>query len=192
MSRTGRRPGGSAAREEILAAARALFAEVGYERASIRAIARRAGVDPALVHHYFGTKDDLLGAAIELPIDPQRVLGPAFADPSTVGEAFARAFLSIWEDPQTRDRALALVRAAVTNAAAAAILRDVITRSALRPISVRISAPDAELRAEVAASHMIGLAIARYVVHLEPLASASVDDLVAIVGPSLQRYLVEG
>lgn len=191
MRPAGRPRGDSGTREAILAAARTLFAEAGYERASIRAIARRAGVDPALVHHYFGTKDELLVAAIELPIDPQTVFAAAFEQREHVGEALVRSMLGLWETPDLRDRFLALLRAGLTHPGAAAVLRNLITRNAVRPVTERIALPNADLRAELAGTHLIGLAVGRYVLAVEPLASASAEQIAAIVGPTLQRYLTD-
>jgi AcrR family transcriptional regulator len=191
MRAAGRPRGESGTREAILAAARGLFAEAGYERASIRAIARRAGVDPALVHHYFGTKDDLLLAAVELPIDPQAVLTAAFDRRESVGELLVRSMLRLWETPDIRDRFLALLRAGLTHPGAAAILRELITRNAVLPATELIGLPGAQLRALLAGTHLIGLAMGRYVLGVEPLASASVDQLAAAVGPALQRYLTD-
>jgi AcrR family transcriptional regulator len=191
MRPAGRPRGESGTREAILAAARTLFAEAGYERASIRAIARRAGVDPALVHHYFGTKDELLAAAIELPVDPQVVLTAAFAQRERVGEALVRSMLALWEAPDVRDRFLALLRAGLTHPGAAAILRNLLTRDAVRPVTGRIGLPHADLRAELAGTQLMGLAIGRYVLAVEPLASASTEQIAEIVGPALQRYLTD-
>jgi AcrR family transcriptional regulator len=191
MRPSGRPRRDSSTREAILTAARALFAEAGYDRASIRAIARRAGVDPALVHHYFGTKDDLLLAAVQLPIDPASIFAQAFEQPDMVGEVLIRSVLMLWDTPDIRDRMLALLRAAVTHPGAASILRTVLTRDVLAPVTERIDLPNAELRVELAGTHLIGLAMARYVLRVEPLASASVNQLATAVGPTLQRYLAD-
>lgn len=191
MRPLGRRPGQSDARDAILAAARALFADAGYERASIRAIARRAGVDPALVHHYFGTKDELLIAAIHLPVDPTGIFADAFREPEHVGETLIRSILELWETPEVRDRVVALLRAAVTHPGAAAILRNVVIREVLTPVTERVDLSDAELRVELVGTQLIGLAMARYVLGVEPLASATVDQLAAAVGATVQRYLTD-
>jgi AcrR family transcriptional regulator len=189
---TGRRRAGEPdSRGAILAAARSLFAELGYDRASIRAIARRAGVDAALVHHYFGTKDELLAEAVQLPFDPAELVVAAFADPERVGHTVVRGFLELWEAPDIRDQMLALVRTALTHPAAAAILRGVITRDSLLPIITRLALPDAPLRAELAGTHLFGLALGRYGLRLEPLASTDIDTIVAAVGPTLKRYLTD-
>ncbi len=188
--RVGRRPGRSGTREAILAAARSRFAALGYEGATIRAIAAEAGVDPALVHHYFGTKEQLFAAAVRLPFAPGEVLAEALrAEPERVGEAIVRAALTAWEHPAARDAAMGLLRAAASNEQAAEMLRGFVRATILEPIARRIGAPDAPLRAALAASQVVGLALARYLVRVEPLASASPDELIRRVGPTLQRYL---
>mgnify|MGYP000743041858 CR=1 FL=1 len=188
--RVGRRPGRSGTREAILAAARSRFAELGYEGATIRAIAAEAGVDPALVHHYFGTKEQLFAAAVRLPFPPGEVLAEALrAEPERMGEAIVRAALTAWEDPATQEAAMGLLRAAASNERAAAMLRGFVEATIIGPIARATGAPDAPLRAALAASQVVGLALARYLVRVEPLASASPEELVRRVGPTLQRYL---
>lgn len=188
--RVGRRPGRSGTREAILAAARSRFAELGYEGATIRRIAADAGVDPALVHHYFGTKEQLFAAAVRLPFAPGDVLAEALrAEPERMGEAIVRAALAAWEDPAAREAATGLLRAAASNERAAAMLRGFVETTVIGPISRAVRAPDAPLRAALVASHMVGLALARSLVRVEPLASADPEDLVRRVGPTLQRYL---
>ena len=196
MVRTGRRrarggePAGPSTREAILASARREFAAGGFERATIRRIAAGAGVDPALVHHYFGTKDDLLIEAIRLPVLPDVMLERMTRDdPGRVGEAVARLFFSVWERPESRPIMLGLLRSAMTHERAAEMLRDTVTRRLLRPVAGVLGKERAELRAGLAATQLIGLALARYVVGLGPIAEASVDDLVAAAAPTIQRYL---
>ena len=191
MTRPGRPPGESDTRAAILTAARSLFAELGYDKASIRAIARRAGVDPALVHHYYGTKDDLLIAAVQLPGAAAHLLPAAFSDPDQVGDTLIRTFLQLWETPDVRDHMLALIRTALTHPTAAAILRDVVTRDAMLPITTHLNLPNAHLRAELAGTHLIGLALGRYGLALQPLANTPIDTIAAAVGPTLQRYLTD-
>jgi AcrR family transcriptional regulator len=187
--RPGRRPGDSGTRDEILAAARRAFSELGYEKATIRGIATDAGVDPALVCHYHGTKEGLFAAALELPLHPQEVLAAATADPARVGATIARSFLQAWEPPETRVRLMAMLRSAMTNDTAMAMVREMLTREVFAPITEMLGVPDGRLRATLVGSQLIGLAMMRYVAELEPLASASIDDLVAAVGPTVQRYL---
>ncbi|MFE5797290.1 TetR family transcriptional regulator [Streptomyces sp. NPDC056503] len=180
------------ARERILAAARTRFAERGYDKTSVRGIAEDAGVDPALVHHYFGTKDEVFAAAIEVSFEPALVV-PAILDGprEAVGERLARFFVGVWENPATRAPLLAVIRSAVTHEAAAKVLRTFVLRRLLERIADGLAVPDPKLRAELAASQMIGIVILRYVLQVEPLASADPERIVAEVAPTLQRYLTE-
>lgn len=185
----GRPPGKSGTREEILAEARRAFAELGFERATIRAIAARAGVDPALVCHYFGTKKALFTAALELPMRPPEVVAAALADPDHLGAIIVRRFLEAWEPPQRRIRLIAMLRSSLTNEAALDAVRTLLVREIFAPVGEALNIPGSELRATLVGSQFMGLAVMRYVVRLEPIASASVDELVAAVGPTVHRYL---
>ncbi|MEU3186364.1 TetR family transcriptional regulator [Streptomyces sp. NPDC006923] len=186
---TGTGPG---AREKILASARTEFAERGYDKASVRGIAKAAGVDPALVHHYFGTKDEVFAAAIEVSFEPALVAPALLAgDPDGVGERLARYFIGVWENPATRAPLLAVIRSALTHEAAAKVLRVFVLRRLLARIAEDLDVPDPTFRAELAASHMIGIAFLRYVIKAEPLASADTEEIITIVAPTLQRYLTE-
>jgi len=188
--RGGRRPGESGTREAILAAARCAFAELGYDRATIRGIAADAAVDPALVLHYFGSKDELFGAALEIPVEPGVVLERATAaDPEKIGETVVRAFLAAWEPPESRQRLVAMVRSAMTNEVALGMVREYLGRRVFGPITQVLGLPDAELRANLVGSQFIGLAMMRYISCIEPIASAPVEQLVAAIGPTVQRYL---
>ena len=190
MARTGRRPGASGTREAILVAARRAFAEQGYQRATIRGVAELAGVDPALVHHYFGTKQELFVAAVRLPVNPVEQLATVLAaEPDQVGLRLVETFLSIWDHAADQSPLLALIRSAVADEQAAALLREFITEEVLGPIARRVGSPDAGLRASLAGSQVIGLAMARYIVRVEPLASTPAAEVAAIVGPTVQRYL---
>ena len=190
MARTGRRPGVSGTREAILDAARRAFAEQGYQRATIRDVAELAGVDPALVHHYFGKKQELFVAAVRLPVNPVEQLTAVLAtEPDQVGPRIVETFLSIWDHAAGQSPLLALIRSAVTDEQAAAMLREFITEEVLGPIAGRLGSPDARLRATLVGSQLIGLALARYIIRVEPLASASSAQVAAIVGPTVQRYL---
>jgi AcrR family transcriptional regulator len=190
MARTGRRPGVSGTREAILDAARRAFAEHGYQHATIRMVADLAGVDPALVHHYFRYKQDLFVAAVQLPVNPVEQLTAVLAqDPDQAGQRMVEVFLSIWDHAADRSPLLALVRSAVGDEQAAAMLREFITEEVLGPVAQRVGGPDARLRATLIGSQIIGLAMARYIVRVEPLASAPPAQLVAAIGPTLQRYL---
>lgn len=188
--RTGRRPGESGTREAILEAARSAFGSVGYERATIRAIARGADVDPALVHHYFGTKEDLFIAAMELPINPAEAIRGILAEGlDGAGERIVRFFLSVWDAPANQPALMSMFRAALTNDRAAVALREFAAGAVIGALAQTMRGRDARLRAALIGSHMLGIAFLRYGGRLEPLASASAERIVALVAPRIQSYL---
>lgn len=194
MARTGRRSGDSDTREEILAAARTAFGEVGYDRATIRAIAAAAGVDPALVHHYFRTKEDLYAAAIRMPISPAAVSDTVLGgDLTELGERMATLFFSVWEQPEGREPLLAMLRGAMTgNDAGVDAFREFASRALLGRLVVAIDRPDARLRTQLALGQLLGVAMLRYVIRMDPVASAPTEEVVAMVAPVLQHHLVGG
>jgi AcrR family transcriptional regulator len=168
-----------------------VFAERGFDGATIRAIAMAAGVDPALVHHYFGSKDKLFLAAIEAPADPADLLPEVLgAGRDQLGAAVVRLLLKVWDGPM-RPAGLALVRSAVANEWTAKLLREFLMTQVLRRVVGTLELPTAEREARggLVASQLIGLVMARYVLRVEPLASASPESLVAAIGPTVQRYL---
>jgi AcrR family transcriptional regulator len=186
----GRRPGAPDTRGQVLAAARTEFAELGYDGATIRGIGARAGVDPSLVHHYFGSKEQVFAAAMELPVQPAELVAAVVAGGSDgMAERLVRTFLSIWREPRSRAPFLAMLRGALGHEAAATLLRQFVSRALLARVFAAVDVPDRELRVELAASHLVGMAILRYVVKVEPLASASEDDVVRLVTPALEHYL---
>jgi hypothetical protein len=142
------------------------------------------------VHHFFGNKAQLFAAAMQLPVNPREIV-PAMVDGDTggVGERVVRTFLGLWENPHTRRAMLAVVKSAVRYDAAASMLRGFLNREVIGAVAKKIDAPDADLRASLVGSQLIGIAMARYIVKVEPLASASVDELVVAYGPTVQRYL---
>jgi AcrR family transcriptional regulator len=177
----------------ILAAAREAFAEKGYDGASIRSIATGAGVDPALVHHYFGTKDKLFLATMNSPMDPLDVISEAVAgERSEIGVRFVRTFLRIWDGPGGT-AGVALLRSTVGNEWTTKLFREFIITQILRRAVPKLGLDPVEgqLRVTFAASQMVGLAMARYVLKVEPLASAPSEAIVAAMGPTVQRYLTE-
>jgi AcrR family transcriptional regulator len=186
----GRRPGGPDTRGQILSAARESFAHKGFGGTTIRAVAGAAGVDPALVHHYFGSKDDLFLAALEIPVDP-RALVPQVFDPGVpgAGERLIRLFLSVWDDPATRLPLVAIVRSSLVSETPETLLRQGILRMVLEPMRRALPPEEAERRVQLVISQMVGLVVARYLLALEPLASMPAEDVVAWVAPTLQRYL---
>lgn len=188
-ARRGRRPGSPDTRAAILAAARAAFAAKGFAGASVRGIATEAGVDAALVHHYFGTKDDLFLAALEIPVDPRELLLPAIAGGvDGAAERMLRVFLSVWDDPELRLPLLGLVRA-VVEPGGQRLMREGFLPVVLEPVGVALGIDRPELRMPLVASQVLGLIMVRYVVGLEPVASMPPDEVVAIYAPTIQRYL---
>ena len=174
----------------MLLAARTCFGERGFDGATIRDIAGRAGVDPALVHHYFGSKQQLFVAAMEFPFEFPVMVERLLAGPrEELGERLARLVLELWETPAFRPFLLGVVRSATTDPIAAAMLRRLLAEGPFLAIARAIDQPDAALRATLAGSQLIGLALARYVVAVEPLASAPPEILVRALAPTLQRYL---
>ncbi|HET9020267.1 MAG TPA: TetR family transcriptional regulator [Ornithinibacter sp.] len=191
MPPRGRRPaGGPDTREAVLAAARELFAERGYERTTIRAVAAAAGVDPALVHHHFGTKERLLAEAITLPISPEVVLDGVGADPDRLGPEIAERVILVWEtQPDVRERMLAMLRSGISHERAAGLLRDLLGRTMLRGLG-DLAAPDCpELRTSLVGTQLGGLMLGRYVLRVPGVADATPEQLIAAVGPVLQHYL---
>ncbi|MFE9998722.1 TetR/AcrR family transcriptional regulator [Streptomyces avermitilis] len=180
-----------ATRDRILEAAREVFSERGYEKTSVRGIAKAAGVDSALVHHYFGTKEQVFEAAIEVAFAPALNAPDAVADGPLdgVGERLTRFILGVWENPATRTPLLAIVRSAVNNDTAAAVFRRLVAAQLLRRIAGQLDFPDAELRAELAAAQLVGTAILRYVIKVEPLASADPEQIIARLAPVVQGHL---
>ncbi|GEJ99136.1 TetR/AcrR family transcriptional regulator [Streptomyces sp. NPDC003388] len=180
-------------RDRILAAAREEFSERGYEKTSVRGIAKAAGVDSALVHHYFGTKEQIFEASVAVAFAPALEVPDAIADvpPAEVGERLTRFLLGVWENPTTRTPLLAILRSAVNNETAAAVFRRLVASQLLRRVAAQVDLPDAELRAELAAAQLVGAAMMRYVIKLEPLASADLEQIVARVAPVVQRHLTE-
>jgi AcrR family transcriptional regulator len=191
--RTGRRPGPSTTREEILAAARDSFARRGYDATSLRRVAAEAGVDPALVRRFFGSKEGLLVAALAFVMSPaERLAHLIEADPGRLGERMIRYFLSVWEESPNREVMIGMIRSACTSERGAKLLRNFIAGEVIARLAGALDDLDEaerQLRAGLVGSQLVGLALVRYVVEIEPLASASPATLSAVVGPSLQRYL---
>jgi AcrR family transcriptional regulator len=188
----GRPADGGDRRALILAAAREEFAGKGYAAASVRGIARSAEVDPALVHHYFGTKEQVFVAAMELPFAPAELVPQILDGPTDqLGERLVRTLLGVWADPDFRAPMLGMLRSAMTGEQGAAMLREFVGSALLGRIAEAVGPAD-PLRLQAAAAQMVGVVILRHVVRIEPMASASEDDLVALVAPAVQRYLVAG
>lgn len=186
---------GPSARDEIVAAARAAFAAAGYDGTSVRQIAAAAGVDPALVHHYFGAKRGLFVATLQLTIRPDTVLARFVNGPlDEMGERMVRTFLGVWAAPENRLVLVGLLRSAASDAEAAGLVRTILTREIFGGLAAHLEAAgadaaDAALRVTLVGSQLIGLAVARYVVAIPPLATADDETLVAALAPTVQRYL---
>ncbi len=190
MSRTGRRPGATDTRESILAVARVRFATRGYDATSLRAIATEAQVDPALVFHYFGTKEDLFIAATGMPSDFSDLFVSLGALPAKdFSEALVRSYLSLVDRDNGRNAILALVRSAVSNEKAGAILREFLAAEMLPLIARFVNQSDVQLRASLVAAQLFGIATLRHIIRIEPLARASPDDIVALTCPVIDDYL---
>ena len=188
MARTGRRPGQTETRAAILAAARDLFGRHGYEGTTIRAIAAGAGVNPALVHHFFGSKDQVFAAALRLPADPGVVVAAILDGPrSEVGERLVRLFLALWETPASRDAFFGVLRSVTSTEQAAEMMRGFIQGALLGKIAEALDIPP--LRVTGMAAQLVGLAMVRYVLHVAPLATAGHDEVVAVVAPAVQHYV---
>ena len=190
MSRTGRRPGGPDTRDRILQVARARFASRGYDAISLRSIATEAEVDPALVIHYFGSKEGLFVAASGLPDSLPGLFAQLGVLPR---EEFVRAlvlgYLQLVDSDASRNPVIALVRSAVSNERAATMLREFLTAELLPVIGGLTGHADARLRASLVAAHLIGIAVLRHVLRVEPLARATPDEIIALAAPAIEQYL---
>ncbi len=189
--RSGRRAGSPDTRGEILDAARQVFSDLGYDRATMRTIATRADVDPALIYHYFETKDDLFAASIDLPIPPTEVLRNVLeGDRIHVGRRLAETFFIVWEQEEARRSLLGILRSAMGGEDRAAnAFRQFLMTAVLDHIAPMIPGKDSRLRALLMASQLVGVAMTRYVMRLEPIASASVEEIIDLVAPRVQSYV---
>jgi AcrR family transcriptional regulator len=190
MRRRGRPKGATDSRERIIGAAVDEFGEQGYDGSTIRSIAARAGVDSALVHHYFGTKADLFAEAVGIPLRPDIDVPAIIAGPQAeVGERLVRYVLEAFEQPDIRRRGVMLMRTAIGSRLTTPLLAGFLSRELIGRIAKTLGGEDAELRAALVASQVAGMLLTRYVLKIAPIAEASVDELVARVGPTVQRYL---
>jgi AcrR family transcriptional regulator len=185
--RRGRRPGSSGTREAILAAARERFALHGYDRTRMRDVASDAGVDPALVHYFFKSKDGLFAAVMELPFRPSELIEPVLAEGvEGLGERLLRQVLTIWDHPGNRAALLATLQGATAHPEAARALREFLMREIIGRVAAVVGDP---LRANLVGSQIVGLLVARYVVGVQPLAGLEREEVVRLIAPTVQRYL---
>lgn len=189
--RSGRRSGSPDTRAEILKAAKRAFGEMGYDRATIRGIADEAGVDPSLIYHYFGAKDELFAASIDIPMPAAKSLKAVFAgDSEDVGRRLAETFFFVWEQEEPRAALLGILRSAMGGEdQAAEAFRQFLMSSVLEQVAPLISAENPRLRALLMASQLVGIAMTRYVMRLEPIASAPIDEIIELVAPRIQSYV---
>ena len=190
--RTGRPPGSPPNRAAILESARAQFTERGYDGATIRGIAAGAGVDPALVHHYFGTKDQLLLATLtEAAQVDDAIAAMLTGGLDGLGERFLRATFETYETTlrPMRQAIVGLVRTAVASEDAARLLRERFAGGGLVRLLEALDASQPRLRAALVGGELFGLALARFVVRVEPIASADIESIVAWYAPTIQRHL---
>jgi AcrR family transcriptional regulator len=185
----GRRSAGQNTRAGLLDAATVEFTERGFDAATVRAIALRAGVDPAMVNHWFGGKHGLFAAAMEIPVNPEEILHSILdGDPAQCAERILRTFLSVW-DANGGGALAALIRSVASHEKAARMMREFIGRVIFSRIVAAVAPDQLELRAALCGSQIAGLAMVRYVIRLEPLASADHNTVVTAIAPTLQRYL---
>lgn len=190
VRRRGRRPGGTDTREALLNAAREVFIEQGFDGATVRTIAGRAGVDAAMVNHWFGGKDGLFAEAVlKLPFKPQEIIEILVASPADeIGETIVRTFLSRW-DESGGGVFTALVRSIASHEEAAAMLRDFFFKHVFKGVIGKYAPDNHDFRATLIATQLVGLGMVRYVARFEPLASADIDMIAPAIAPTLQRYV---
>ncbi|TQM83633.1 TetR family transcriptional regulator [Saccharothrix saharensis] len=188
--RRGRRAGGEDTKAALLAAAREIFVERGYEGATVRSIASRAGVDAAMVNHWFGGKEALFAKAVlQVPVDINALVDRILDGPDDeIGERIVRNFIGIW-DPIGGGQFAAMVRSVTSHDQVAEVLRGFFVGTLLKRVVAHLAVADGELRATLVASQIFGMGMVRYVVRFEPLASADVETMVKAIAPNLQRYL---
>ncbi len=190
MRPIGRRPGNPDTRNEIVATARRLFAESGYDKTSVRDIAAAAGVDPALIRHYFGSKAELFRTTVGWPLAPDdlvaRITGGGRGE---IGARLTRVFLEAWERPDSRTPLLAILRGAATHHESTTLVRQFMQNQLYPRLARALQGLDTELRIDLAMGQLLGIAYLRHVLQVEPIASAPLDELVARVTPVVTAHL---
>lgn len=188
--KTGRRPGSVSSREALLEAARDQFMQHGYKGATLRAIASQAGADPTLIRHFFGNKDGLFAAVMQLPAGATQMLMDVFEGPENEwGVRLARAYLSLWDEPGTAEPLRAVLVSAFTNDQALEQFREVLVSVISDTAFRRLPQDNPGLRLTIAMSHLVGTALARYLMQAPALVEQSVDSIAELIGPTLQQYL---
>ncbi len=190
MPRTGRPRGKTDTRNLILATARRMFADAGYDKTSVRDVSAAAGVDPAMIRHYFGSKAELFRATMGWPFEPadiaSRITG---GGRDQIGERLTRVFFEAWEHPDSRAPLLAILRGAATHQESATLVRQFIQGEVYSQIAAGLDEPDAELRVDLAMSQLLGIAFLRHILQVDPIASTPVDELIRRVAPVIRSHL---
>ena len=191
--RRGRRQGEPVSRDAVLRAAKQRFAQEGYEKTTLRAIARDARVDPSMVLYLFGSKEELFRASLRLIMDPETLVAALAGGPGDdpdIGTRMVRTYLRIWEGPDTAASMRAMLQSATSNSDAHEAFRDFMQNYVLTAVSgVLGGGEQARLRAMLAASSLVGTAMLRYVMEIPPLATLSPDEVVRLIAPTVTRYL---
>ncbi|WP_040814769.1 TetR/AcrR family transcriptional regulator [Nocardia concava] len=191
MPPIGRRPGSADTRATLLDTARKRFAENGYDRTSVRDIATAAGVDPALIRHYFGNKEGLFRATMGWPFEPAELAARIVdGELDGIGDRLARVFLTLWDQPESRGRLEAILRGAATHEESATLARQFIQDQLYQLVAAALPGNDPELRIDLAMAQLLGIAYLRYILKVEPIASESVDSLVTRIAPVISGHLL--
>ena len=190
MARIGRPRGKTDTRNVILSTARRLFAAAGYDKTSVRDVAAAAGVDPAMIRHYFGSKNELFRATMGWPFEPAEIATRiTHGERSEIGERLTRVFFEAWEHPESRASLQAILRGAATHEESANLVRQFIQGQLYPHIATGLLGPDAELRIDLAMAQLLGIAYLRHILAVEPVASAPVEDIIKRVAPVISRHL---
>jgi AcrR family transcriptional regulator len=190
MARTGRPRGKTDTRNVILGTARRMFAAAGYDKTSLRDVAAAAGVDPAMIRHYFGSKAELFRATMGWPFEPADIAARITAgDRDHIGDRLTRVFFEAWEHPDSRAPLLAILRGAATHEESANLVRQFIQGQVYSQIAAGLALPDAELRIDLAMSQLLGIAYLRHILQVEPIASTPVDELIRRLAPVITSHL---
>ncbi|ONM46230.1 TetR family transcriptional regulator [Nocardia donostiensis] len=190
MPPIGRRPGTPNTRELLVETARHRFAATGYDKTTVRRIAADAGVDPALIRHYFGSKAGLFRATMGWPFEPAELAARVVqGDRSGVGERLTQTFFEAWDRTDSRAPLLAILRGAATDEETAELVREFIQEQVYAQIATELPEPDAQLRVDLAMAQLLGIAYLRYILRVEPIASADLGELTSRIAPIVNAHL---
>ena len=190
MARIGRPRGKTGTRDVILAVARRRFADAGYDRTSARDVAAAAGVNPAMIRHYFGSKAELFRATMGWPFEPADIVRRVTeCGRGEIGERLTRVFFEAWEEPESRAPLLAILRGAATHDESAHLVRQFIQGQVYAQIAASLAEPDAELRIDLAMGQLLGIAYLRHILQVEPIASTTMEDLIRRIAPVISGHL---